>query len=696
MTSFAAPNMTAVGTIGSSGAWETAVPGLSFAAGAPFTLEAWVRFTGAGPQNAQILTKPGEFAFWVAGGVLGAGWVGGAAAVGQTVMQPEVWYFLAVTYDGQTLTLYVDGAAEATLSTTGPGSAPTPSPLVIGGQAGSNAPCDLWDLTIYNTCRTADQEDQAPWVDLATSPGLLAHFDFSTAPAQETVNKLPMTATGVAQSETVAPGVLFDGHSSGLMFAEGAAPTITGAFSASAWVCFNTLDSTQSVLSYASNGGAGFVNVGLSIASGTPSLFASAGGMGAAAPTSIQVGEWHNIALTYDGQTFTLYLDGVSITSFQSPGFAPQPGVWTFGFDVSPMNGNKENWLAGGLQWLSGWNLCLAPADVQFQQYGSVSDHAGVLFDVALDVLPLTDLANGIPVELGGAAQVYEQRVAVTAWTPPPAQLNPPGSADEAPVALGTAWTTPRVARPAALAPLDADGLIAAGRSQIADVLGGFGAEVIALHQARFEAKARKTFRDIETNPELLTPGRWVRQGDKDAYVYRDPRRGDLTLAVVEAGSLTACQQWWLSFVFTLLLGVLNLYWVKVKEKTLTDWVQRRVLGDRELMDNLARIFSASPRITGATVIALLGGIYSAGLVKNFLWFVAYQIGYFGLGKLFLKLAALVAPVASPFVTAEFIANALLLATQLSTQIFGAPNVPSYSQACGSGEGACSVESASC
>lgn len=691
MSSFAAPNMTAVGDIGGASAWTAAIPGLSFGQGAAFTLEAWVKLRGASNGNAQLFTKDGEFSFSIANGMVWAGWQGGPALSGQTRLQPDTWYFVSATYDGQNLTVYLDGAQDAVLPYAGPGVAPTASTACIGALASANDPCDLWDLTIYSVARSPQQEDAAVWVDLSPSPGLLAHFDFSVAPCRETVSGLAMTPLRTAASFTLAPGILLDGTSSGLFIGDSAPAPITGPFSISVWVSFSSLTQTQTIMSYAPPTTTAVVAIGAVSENGAFNIYGTAGDIGGVTvPCAINADDWHNLALTYDGTTFTLYLDGLSIGSFQAPGFTTSAaGIWTLGFDFQ-QNGNKEHWLDGGLQWATAWSRCLSAAEVAFQQYGSVSDDAGVLFDISLDASPPVDLANNIDITLAGAATQYEQRVQVTSWTPPPAQLNPPGS-EASPRPLRADWATPSDAVQGQPRLPDLPSMIAEGNRSIDTLMAGYAPETRSLWKARHEQGVREAFAAIEADPGLAAPGRWTREGAHDVYTYRHPVDGDMVLARVEADTLTACQMWWLSFVFTLLMGILNLLFISVTGKEMTDWIERRILGDASVMGMLRAIWASYPTFTGFTVIALLGGVYKAGLVRSFLWFVAYKIGYFGLAKLLVKLIALVSPAAAP-ATVLFATNAALLAVNLGTQVVGAPNIPGYSQSCPSG--ACDVAAA--
>ena len=81
------------------------------------TCEAWIRFTnppGGHDARAWIINKnsnesvPSHYALLI-NGKSPMAYIGGAAALGPEVLEPNRWHHLAMTYDGDTLRLYTDG-----------------------------------------------------------------------------------------------------------------------------------------------------------------------------------------------------------------------------------------------------------------------------------------------------------------------------------------------------------------------------------------------------------------------------------------------------------------------------------------------------------------------------------------------------------------------------------------------------------
>lgn len=687
MSSFAAPNMTAIGTMGGTAAWDVGQPAVSFAQGQPFSIEAWI-FVGPGALNGAVVTKPNEFYLGVMGGVLCGGWFGqGSLLTGATVLAPNAWHFVAATYDGATLTLYLDGAPDSSMSYAGPGNPSSGQDFVIGATTQNDA-FSVWSVTLYNACRTAAQEEAAPWVDLAPDAALQAHYDFSVAPPVETVNALPIAPLGGAVSMTFAPAFRFDGRYAGLFVTGPSSLTVGPQFTVSAWMAWSGATGTvQTILSTGDvNTTAGAFSLVLdTVNPGLNLLVIQRATFGSALPININPGDWHNVAATYDGSILTLYLDGEELGAIGGAGplgnsTSPQ---WTVGFAI--VSRNKTNWFSGDLQWLSLWNRCLSPDEIAYQQYGSVSTDSAIQLDLPLDSFPatsLTDLAQNLTAQNGGTVAAVMQQATVTAWSPPPQQVNPPVDA----VCTGTPqrleradWPTPAAAAPRLPVPsITVEAALASASPDLEAALAGLPRDVADGLRARFrEATARAM------STASPPPASWRRDGLDQVFLFDHPTDGPQELLRVRAAGLTNCQSWWLSFMFTLIFGVMNLFSVAVRGQDLSTWIQRRILNNQTAMEALAAAWSAQPGFTGFTVLKLLAAIYNLGLMRNLIWFVAYQLGYIGALRLFGALAARAMFPGGAAVV--FAASAAILAAQLSVMVVGAPGQPGYNQSCGSG-----------
>ncbi len=105
------------------------------------TIEAWVLTSGGGGGNSfYVVSKDGDTAnrqYILSIGPYGRfrAHIGVPALVyfdGQTVVQPNTWYHVAMTYDRVALNLYVNGNLDGTIGATGP-ILVTPEPVRLGG-----------------------------------------------------------------------------------------------------------------------------------------------------------------------------------------------------------------------------------------------------------------------------------------------------------------------------------------------------------------------------------------------------------------------------------------------------------------------------------------------------------------------------------------------------------------------------------
>jgi hypothetical protein len=692
MPSFAAPNMTAAGAIGGPSNWDVGQLPIGFAPGQAFSIEAWV-YPGGSASYGTVVVKANEFGFGLSNGYVYFGWAagvyGGETYTGATLLQPQTWTHIAATYDGTNLTLYVDGAPDLQASLPGGGSPSTGSDLLIGA-IGTNSPLWVWSTTLYDYARSTQQEADAPWVDILPSPGLVANFDFSVAPPQETISGQTMTPQSGAVSQTFAPVVAFDGQYSGMLIGQPAPSVISAPFSASAWISLGTLPPAPGCV-FASGDlqtdlGAFALLVTPTSTPNTVSLSGLlAGNQVVAAVVSINPGDWHNVAVTYDGTNITLYLDGQQVGQTSASAGAYGPPLWTAGFAV--VNRNKTCWFSGQMQWLSCWSRCLSPDEVVYQQYGSVSADPTIIFDISLDGAPPADIANLWEVDLAGTAAQTMQIITVTQWSPPPEQQNPSDLSEvEGPRRLDSVnWPTPTGPFILRTPVLEVDEQLKLVHALSEKHLAKLEPGAAALFRNLITRRVHEAAEAARSDPAEFQPVQWRRDGQEQVFIYKHPVDGPTELLRVPADAITACQMWWLSFTVTLLAGVLNLLFISFRGQDLYEWIQRRVLDNQTVLEALQSAWNAQPGFTGFTVIKLLAAFYNLGLLRSFLWFCAYKAGWYGLFRLFSYCLSFI--LTSGGTALLFATNALVLATQLGLQVAGGPNVPGYSSSCGSGVG---------
>ena len=94
---------------------------VSFLGQSPYTLEGWFKFNGLCPDSI-LLQKAGEFTLGTQGQAVYAQRNGQVAPlVTSNVLNTADWFHVAVTFDGVTLSIYINGLLNVSTASVGPG-----------------------------------------------------------------------------------------------------------------------------------------------------------------------------------------------------------------------------------------------------------------------------------------------------------------------------------------------------------------------------------------------------------------------------------------------------------------------------------------------------------------------------------------------------------------------------------------------
>ena len=162
----------------------------------------------------------------------------------------------------------------------------------------------------------------------------------------------------------------------------------SGSFSAAVWFNINDYSITRHLLQQEDNSGTGRTWLGVQT---DGSLFTFLGGsnMNSAAAT-VTTGEWHHAAVSYDGTSLNLYLDGALVNSQAKP-IESSDGRFFLGVNKD-LNGN---YFSGRMDEVLMYNRALAPEEVLALANRDV-DGDGINNDVDNDPLvPSNDFSDG-------------------------------------------------------------------------------------------------------------------------------------------------------------------------------------------------------------------------------------------------------------------------------------------------------------
>src|ERR1044072_4528427 len=283
--------------------------------------------------------------------------------LGNTVLESGVWYHLALTYDGTTLSIYLNGGLEA--SGPSPSNSPTQFPFTICGGNFNATRADVMNVAVWSICRTPDQLN----LDMMQQPldpklGLLAYYDFSLNPCRETIQDFPINLFHGASQVQLQPGV----HLTSTAYCNPSDeadinPSGSAPYTIQAWGYLEKTDGQQVIFANGNfNDSAGIAfyidNGVVKSRRGTTDSFA--GG-------SLTAGRWYNVTTTFDGNAVAIYIDGQLLGSGRSGSIPQLPNEDVLVGAVNDGN-TPSRFLQGYIQFLTFWNVALGPADVAYWQ----------------------------------------------------------------------------------------------------------------------------------------------------------------------------------------------------------------------------------------------------------------------------------------------------------------------------------------
>lgn len=358
-----------------------------------FTAECWIKPSAiTGNQNLFAQESgsgtPRTFLRILSDGKL-TSFLGGSNVPSSQKLQANKWQHVALSYDGTNLKIYINGSLDTTHSVTAEGSA---SKWIFGcnsnnllGFDGEADEMRIWDevrtvqelrshmhrhlkgdeanlIGYYRFDQTsgADLPDQGATHDNAT----LQNFSLSGSSSNWVVSTAPIVPE--ANSNAIkGPGscLVFDGSNDYVQVSSFLNPSSSN-WTMEGW--FNSNSLTTVMMSQLDGSGTGRQLIRLE----NGVLKTSIDGSGILGSTAIGTGEWHHFALSFNGTTLKMYLDGL-LEASSNISVSSATGNYQFG-----CNKGRSIFFDGKLDELRFWSSTRTQAEIQDNMYASVASDA--------------------------------------------------------------------------------------------------------------------------------------------------------------------------------------------------------------------------------------------------------------------------------------------------------------------------------
>jgi Concanavalin A-like lectin/glucanases superfamily len=637
-----------------------------------------------------------------------------------TAIAPGDWTCIALTYDGASteLVLYIEGVeADAEPKTAAnPGSASYTVDIgPASGASGLTLQGEIGRLLIWSAARSAEDVMgdccSSGVLDPVAEPALEVYIDFSLAPVvDQSGTATPIQYLNGAQSGVTVPGLYLDGGTayacagtaSQLDFAGNASFTIDGWFyppgyapAGTKMLVSRTVDGTpQYQIAYVASGSD---HGSVLFTWGTSSIGSQ----------KLPAGRWYHFAAQYDASTEALYLyiNGNLQASLIVQGSAPAAAARTTigaADDEAP-----RNCFVGYIQGVRFWKDALDQNEIREWLFSQPVLDARLCAAYDFSVSPPVDTTDQTSLALMGDARVIGQFTLVEPGSPlalvgarssvdATYENQTPEPADPAP-AYAPATPTPLMSdSPFELRQLSDLWSEACREAYWQAVVARLPANVsekrLSRLRRRFEAGFAKAERMVRDNPRLASPVSHT-VSDGIVRVIYHAHDGDAVLFEGQAAEVTPCQIWWMSFVATIVLGLVNIVLLlnigQSLSETLASRLYNLLIRNSQVLTALYELIDGIKAGAGAiAVFTFLGVLASQHLLWSVLKLVLPSLGWWALGHALIKMIVwLAAPEAAAAAT---LATVIVWVAQISTAVLN------YSSSCSPGAYAEGEEACTC
>ncbi len=260
---------------------------------------------------------------------------GNAATDSVGTISTNQWYHVAITFDGSTLQLYLDGVADGSATRTEESET---GDMIIGRHKSPDDDREEWsgamsDVKIYNRALSATEitalydSYKSKTTAGSLQKGLVGHWtldnvSFNSA-TNRTTDKTPyenhgtvVEAVGVTDRNEQGGGAMnFDGDTDYVQVSDSNSLDATSGVTISTWVKLDTISGDQKIVKKTGayilaigDAGPGTDELELIIFDGATGRLQNREAAGA---TQLQAEQWYHMVGTYDGSDINTYIDGV-------------------------------------------------------------------------------------------------------------------------------------------------------------------------------------------------------------------------------------------------------------------------------------------------------------------------------------------------------------------------------------------------